>query len=146
MFTTVMVFTSPTITSRYFCSLLPTFTFSFICNQTNFCFCFCLSAYSRVINLPLPAVFWPKLECSVGLGWRWADRLGSGSTGQCCDAQVGRGRIGKGGKGIARILFLFHSYKHWKIKKPENTLNASPCFHIEDAICVIFPGIWISNI
>lgn len=29
-----------------------------------------LSAYSRVIDFPLPAVFWPQSQCSVGLGWR----------------------------------------------------------------------------
>lgn len=63
-----------------------------------------LTAYSRVIDFPLPAVFWPQRECSVGLGWRWANRFGSGSAGQCCNAEVGW-RSG-GAKGRDRFYFV----------------------------------------
>lgn len=49
-----------------------------------------ITADSCIISFPLPAVFWPKFECSIGFGWRWSNRLGSGSAGKCCTAQVGR--------------------------------------------------------
>uniref|UniRef100_A0A669CTA0 Integrin subunit alpha 10 n=1 Tax=Oreochromis niloticus TaxID=8128 RepID=A0A669CTA0_ORENI len=29
-----------------------------------------ITADSCIISFPLPAVFWPKLECSIGFGWR----------------------------------------------------------------------------
>ncbi len=39
-------------------------------NQADFCLCVCFSAYSRLFDFPLPAVFWPQCECSAGPGWR----------------------------------------------------------------------------
>lgn len=109
--TTETVFTSSTITSRYLSFAdIYIFTGAFENSIKLISDWFLLSAYSRVIDFPLLEVFWPQCECPIGLGWRWANRLGSGSTRQRCVAQVGTGRVGKGGYGIARTGWVFFLY------------------------------------
>lgn len=77
-----------------------------------------LTANTRIIAVPLPAVLWPQCQCPVGLGWRWPNRLGSGSTRQSCAAQVSRQRAGKSLPAQARLYIC----ERWGMNKPPDPI------------------------
>lgn len=91
--TMVMVFTSPTTTSRYLVlgvlARVSPCLYSMIGSNCHV-LRFLLSAYRRLVRLPDPAVLWPQPQRPPGLGRRRADRLGRGSAGKRRPAQVRR--------------------------------------------------------